>query len=110
MATGVGVLEGRCSKSEPEPSTQVVAPLDSLKAAVARLVDMESTDRQRWARVPPHLAWKHPGLPRKWTPVLERNEEAMNPELLPGYVWLGMPGMVLHAREPELEFADDPLA
>jgi hypothetical protein len=44
---------------------------------------MSSTDRQRWARVPPHLAWKHPGLPTEWTRVLERNPEAMNPEPLP---------------------------
>jgi hypothetical protein len=44
---------------------------------------MATADRQRWARVPPHLAWKHPGLPRQWTPVLERNEEA-----LAGHVWL----------------------
>jgi hypothetical protein len=49
---------------------------------------MASTDRQRWARVPPHKAWQHPGLPREWTPVLERNEEAIRPEPLPGYVWL----------------------
>jgi hypothetical protein len=47
-----------------------------------------STDRQHWARVPPHLAWKRPGLPTEWTPVLERNEEAMRAEPLPGYVWL----------------------
>ena len=33
---------------------------------------MASTERQRWAQVPPHLAWKHPGLPREWTRVLER--------------------------------------
>jgi hypothetical protein len=43
---------------------------------------------QLWARVPPALAWKHPGLPREWTRVLERNPEAMQPEPLPGYVWL----------------------
>jgi hypothetical protein len=43
---------------------------------------------QRWARVPPALAWKRPGLPTEWTRVLERNEEAMNPEPLSGYVWL----------------------
>jgi hypothetical protein len=38
---------------------------------------------QRWARVPPRLAWKRPGLPTEWTRVLERNEEAMRPEPLP---------------------------
>jgi hypothetical protein len=36
-----------------------------------------STDRQRWARVPPALAWQHPGLPTTWTRVLERNPEAI---------------------------------
>ena len=49
---------------------------------------MASTDRQRWARVRPALAWKHPGLPTTWTRVLERNPEAMNPKPLPGHVWL----------------------
>jgi hypothetical protein len=65
---------------------------------------MSSTDRERWARVPPHLAWKRPGLPTEWTLVLERNPEAMNPEPLPGYVWLELPGKMLHAREADLEF------
>ena len=69
---------------------------------------MASTDRQRWARVPPHLASQHPGLPRDWTRVLERNPEAMNPEPLPGYVWLETPGKVLHAAEHQLEFTDVP--
>ena len=38
---------------------------------------MASTDRERWARVRPAVAWKHPGLPTTWTRVLERNPEAM---------------------------------
>jgi hypothetical protein len=42
----------------------------------------------RWARVPPALAWKRPGLPTEWTRVLE----AMNLEPLPGYVWLVING------------------
>jgi hypothetical protein len=65
---------------------------------------MASTDRQRWARVPPTLAWKRPGLPTEWTRVLERNEEAMNPKPLPGYVWLELPGKVLHVPTKDLEF------
>ncbi len=69
---------------------------------------MESTDRQRWARVPPHLAWKHPGMPTEWTRVLERNEEAMNPEPLPGYVLLDTAGKVLHVEASRLEFRTDP--
>jgi hypothetical protein len=71
---------------------------------------MASTDRQRWARVPPALAWKRPGLPTEWTRVLERNEEAMNPDPLPGYVWLDTPGKVLHVEAARLEFRNDPPA
>jgi hypothetical protein len=67
---------------------------------------MASTDRQRWARVPPHFAWKHPGLPTNWTRVLERHSEAMNPEPLPDYVWLDAPGKVLHVEERLLEFVE----
>ena len=49
-----------------------------------------------------------PGLPREWTRVLERNDEAMNPEPLLGYVWLDMPGKVRHVAGHELEFIDEP--
>jgi hypothetical protein len=68
---------------------------------------MASTDRQRWARVPPHLAWKHPGLPTTWTRVLERNPAAMNPEPLEGHVWLDTPGKILHVPAHQLEFTDE---
>jgi hypothetical protein len=68
---------------------------------------MASTDRQRWARVRPELAWKRPGLPTDWVPVLERNPDAMTPEPLPGYVWLELPGKVLHAPAHQLEFRDE---
>lgn len=66
---------------------------------------MTSTNPQRWARVAPGLAWKHPGLPRDWTPVLEQNPEAINPEPLRGYVWLGGP-KPLHVWAAHLEFRD----
>jgi hypothetical protein len=69
---------------------------------------MASTERQRWARCPPALAWKRPGLPTEWTRVLERNEEAMKPEPLPGYVWLDTPGKLLHVLAVWLEFSDSP--
>ena len=70
---------------------------------------MASTDRQRWARVPPALAWKHPGLPRDWCPVLERHSEAIrHPEPLPGYVWLDTSGKMLHVEASRLEFRNDP--
>jgi hypothetical protein len=39
-----------------------------------------------------------------WTPVLDRNPDAMNPEPLPGHVWLDTPGKVLHAAADHLEF------
>ena len=62
----------------------------------SRLADLVATHRQRCARVPPHLAWKRPGLPIQWTRVLERNADAMNPEPLPGHVGLDTPpGKVL---------------
>ena len=63
---------------------------------------MGSTDRQRWARVPPELAWQRPGLPTNWVRVLERHLEGIRAES--GYVWLDMPGKVRHIGEHELEF------
>ena len=69
---------------------------------------MASTDRQRWARVRPGTAWKHPGLPVNWVRVLQRNDDAMDPEPLGGHVWLDTPGKVLHAEERRLEFTDVP--
>jgi hypothetical protein len=68
---------------------------------------MASTDRQRWARLRPRLAWKRPGVPTNWSRVLDRNLEAMNPDPLPGYVWLETPGKVLHVDERVLEFTDE---
>jgi hypothetical protein len=67
---------------------------------------MGSTDRKRWARVPPARAWKRPGLPADWVRVLERQPEGV--EALPGYVWLDTPGKVRHVQERELEFRDTP--
>ena len=65
-------------------------------------------DDQRWARVPPHIAWKHPGLPTDWVRVLQSHPEGVPAE--PGYVWLDMPGKVRHVRELELEFRNEPPA
>lgn len=69
---------------------------------------------QRWARVPPALAWKRPGVPTEWVRVLECHPE---PEAvagegfsLPGYVWLDAPGKVQHVLERELEFTEEPPA
>ena len=63
---------------------------------------MASTDRQRWARVPPALAWKRPGLPTDWVRVLERHPDDV--AALSGYVWLDTPGKVLHVEASRLEF------
>ena len=41
-------------------------------------------------------------------PRLERNPEAMEPEPLPGHVWLDTPGKVLHVQAAQLEFTDEP--
>ena len=40
--------------------------------------------------------------------VPKRNPEVMNPDPLPGHVWLDTPGKVLHADERYLEFTGDP--
>jgi hypothetical protein len=65
---------------------------------------MAATEPQRWARCPPHLAWKRPGLPTDWVRVLDRHPDAV--EALPGYVWLDVPGKVRHVPAQELEFTD----
>jgi hypothetical protein len=71
-----------------------------------------ATKLQRWARVPPGLAWKHPGLPRDWVRVLERHPEPMGLAgagyPLPGYVWLDTLAKVLSVAEHLLEFREDP--
>jgi hypothetical protein len=64
--------------------------------------------------VPAHSApsLEAPGLPREWTPVLERNEEAIRPEPLPGYVWLEAApppqNRRFHAWADHLEFETEP--
>jgi hypothetical protein len=66
-----------------------------------------STDRQLWARCPPGIAWKHPGLPTKVpVPVLVEHPEGAATE--PGYVWLAMSAKPLYGRERDLEFTEQP--
>jgi hypothetical protein len=67
---------------------------------------MESTEPQRWARVPPANAWKHPGLPKDWVRVLERHPEGLS--TLPGWCWLDTPEKMRHVAEHLLEFREDP--
>ena len=38
--------------------------------------------------------------------MLERHPEALNPDPLPGYVWLDTPGKVLHVPAAALEFRE----
>jgi hypothetical protein len=65
---------------------------------------MESTESQHWARVPPGIALKRPGLPTQWVRVLERHPDGVVAQ--PGYVWLEMPGKVRHVGAHELEFRE----
>jgi hypothetical protein len=67
---------------------------------------MTLTHAQRWARCPPGLLWKRPGLPTDWVPVLDQHPEGI--AALPGYVWLDMPGKVRHVPERDLEFTEAP--
>jgi hypothetical protein len=67
---------------------------------------MESTEPRRWARVPPGLAWKRPGLPREWVRVLERHPEGI--ATLPDWVWLDTPQKVRAVSAHLLEFTEDP--
>ena len=66
---------------------------------------------QRWARCPPWLAWKHPGVPTAWTRVLERHPHpdglANKGYALEGYVWLDVPGKARHVLIVLLEFTED---
>jgi hypothetical protein len=41
--------------------------------------------------------------------VIERNPTAiLNPEPIPGYVWLATPGKVLHVLAGDVAFLDEP--
>jgi hypothetical protein len=62
---------------------------------------MMAPEPQRWARSPPHLAWKRPSLPTHWVRVLERHSDGIAAE--PGYVWLDMPGKGDAAAHPARE-------
>ena len=42
--------------------------------------------------------------------MLERNEDAMSPDPLPGYVWLDGSGRPTHVWAAHLEFTDQPTA
>jgi hypothetical protein len=68
---------------------------------------MPSTNRQRWARVPPGRAWKHPGMPTEWTRVIEEMPADMLHPLPAGYVLLdARKDRPLRAWAAHLEFRD----
>ena len=71
---------------------------------------MPATGPQRWARVPPHLACKHPGMPNEWTRVInEMPADMLLGPLPPGYVLLdARKDRPLRAWAAHLEFRDDP--
>lgn len=56
-----------------------------------------------WARVPPLLAWKHPGLPKGWVPVLNAPPENPTRRPLPGWVFLFDDGKI---REIDRRFLE----
>ena len=70
------------------PIRHALISLDVGKVTAVITSGMPPTGRQRWARVPPHLAWKHPGMPTEWTRVIEEMPADMLYPLLPGYVRL----------------------
>ncbi len=57
-----------------------------------------------WARVSPALTWKHPGLPRDWTPVLSSPPEYPTRRALPGWVYLFFGGEVREIDRRVLEY------
>ena len=68
---------------------------------------MESTNHQRWARVPQNLAWKHPGMPTEWTRVLDVMPSDMINPLPAGYVLLdARKDRPLRAWAAHLEFRE----
>jgi hypothetical protein len=76
------------------------------------LIEEQGSDnRQRWARVPPGLAWKRPGLPRDWVRALDRHPDplglANDGYPVAGYVWLETPAKVLSVAEHLLEFTEE---
>lgn len=56
-----------------------------------------------WARVSPSLTWKHPGLPRDWTPVLSGPPSRPTRRAFPGCVYLYYLGEVREIDERALE-------
>lgn len=56
-----------------------------------------------WARVPPTKAWKRPGLPREWCPLLECDPNEPNRAPLAGWVYLWVDERVREVDSRALE-------
>jgi hypothetical protein len=59
-----------------------------------------------WARVPPLLSWKHPGLPRDWSPVVHCPPDKPRRRALPGWLYLFQNGEVREIDRRFLEVVD----
>jgi len=59
-----------------------------------------------WARVPPLLSWKHPGLPREWAPVLDSEPGSPVRRPLQGWVFVFINGKVREIDSRFLEIVD----
>lgn len=57
-----------------------------------------------WARVSPGLTWKHPGLPRDWTPVLSSPPGHPTHRALPGWMYLFIGGEAREIDQRALEY------
>lgn len=61
-----------------------------------------------WARMPPRLAWKRPGLPAEWCPVLECDPNEPKRAPLAGWVFLYVDGRIREVDGTPLEIVKGP--
>ncbi|MGH7497738.1 MAG: hypothetical protein ACREL3_02680 [Gemmatimonadales bacterium] len=61
-----------------------------------------------WARVPPLLSWKHPTLPKQWTPVLDSELGSPVRRPLQGWVFLFTDGKIREIDRRFLEVVNGP--
>jgi hypothetical protein len=62
-----------------------------------------------WARVPPALGWRRPGLPREWCPVLECDPGEPKRAPLAGWVYIYESGRVREVDSRILEIVKGPV-
>ena len=61
-----------------------------------------------WARVPPLLSWKHPGLPKEWAPVLDSQPGSPVRRPLKGWVFVFIDGRIREIDRRFLQVVDRP--